>query len=238
MGHSDFNPEQTLLDYPLDVKALAEHLSLGRFGVMGWSGGGAPTMTCGYVIPDLIDFCIVLGGYTPLDTPELASFIPKTDRFAYQFLSKPWLFNRIFWLIQWMVKLTPSMYYNILKKTVNESDQAILMVPSNHHLFMMDQTDCFTKGYRGTALDARLNYQPWNYDIRNITTRIDIFHGTEDKLVPFAFAERNASLIKNCYLHPLENQGHLFPLSHQKLIFEQARICKQSINVAGQPRSQ
>src|SRR5688572_2597396 len=57
MGYSDFDSRQTMLDYPLDVKALAEHLGLKRFGVMGWSGGGAPTMACGYVIPDLIDFC-------------------------------------------------------------------------------------------------------------------------------------------------------------------------------------
>lgn len=223
MGHSDFTPEQTLLDYPLDVKALAEHLGLNRFGVMGWSGGGATTLTCAYVIPDLIDFCIILGGYTPIDTPELASLIPKADQFGYRSLDKPWVFNSLFWVMKWMIRLTPSMYYNVIKKTVNPSDRAIMTMPECQRLFMMDQTRCFTKGWQGTALDAKLNYQPWGYDVRNITARVDIFHGTEDQLVPFAFAERNASLIKNSLLHPLKNQGHLFPISQQKLIFDQIR---------------
>ncbi len=227
MGYSDFKPEQTLLDYPLDVKALAQHLGLGRFGVMGWSGGGAPTMACGYVIPELIDFCIVLAGYTALDTPEQIALLPKADQFGYHALNRPWLFNSMFWAMQWMLKLTPGRYYNLIKKAVNESDLAILAVPDNHQLFMLDQARCFAKGYQGTALDARLTYQAWNYDIRDIPVRIDIFHGTDDQLVPFAFAERNKSLIKNCYLHPLQNQGHLFPFSHQKLILEQAKMCEQ-----------
>lgn len=230
MGCSDFDPAQTMLDYPLDVKALAEHLGLKRFGVMGWSGGGAPTMACGYVIPDLIDFCIVLAGYTALDSPELISLLPKADQFGYRLLNRHRLFNSMFWLIQWMIKFTPGTYYDLIKKSVNKSDQIILTSPGNQQLFMLDQTHCFKKGYKGTALDARLTYQSWNYDISNIKPRIDIFHGTEDRLVPFAFAERNASLIKNCHLHPLENQGHLFPFSHQKLIFEQARLCLQLAN--------
>ncbi|WP_052673681.1 alpha/beta fold hydrolase [Legionella hackeliae] len=227
MGYSDFDPAQTMLDYPLDVKALAELLGLKRFGVMGWSGGGAPTMACGYVIPDLLDFCIILAGYTALDTPELVTLLPKADQFGYRLLDRPWLFNSMFWLMQYMVKLTPGRYYEVIKKAVNKSDLTILTAPVNQQLFMLDQLRCFTKGYQGTALDARLTYQPWNYDIRDIKTRIDIFHGTNDKIVPFAFAQRNASLIKNCYLHPLENQGHLFPFSQQKLIFEQAKVCEQ-----------
>ncbi len=227
MGYSDFDPEQTMLDYPLDVKALAAHLGLQRFGVMGWSGGGAPTMACGYVIPELIDFCIVLAGYTPLETPELISLLPKADQFGYRLLNKQGLFSGMFWLMQWMIKLTPGRYYDFIKQAVNESDLAILTVPINQQLFMRDQIHCFRKGYQGTALDARLTYQSWHYDIRDIKTRIDIFHGTDDKLVPFAFAERNASLLKNCYLHPLKDQGHLFPFSHQKLIFEQAKVCLQ-----------
>ncbi|RJT46901.1 Proline iminopeptidase [Legionella taurinensis] len=227
MGSSDFNPAQTLLAYPLDVKALADHLGLKRFGVMGWSGGGAPTMACGYAIADLIDFCIVLAGYTPLDTPELLALLPKADQFGYRLLNKPWLFNSMFWLMQWMVQWTPGRYYALIKKAVNESDLALLMDPVTQQRFMLDQIHCFKKGYQGTAMDARLTYQPWNYDIRAMMTRIDIFHGTDDKLVPFAFAERNASLIPNCHLHPLPKQGHLFPFSHQQLIFDQAKACEQ-----------
>jgi len=225
MGYSDFNPKQTLLDYPLDVKALAEHLGLKRFGVMGWSGGGAPTLTCGYVIPDLIDFCIPLAGYTQIDSPELASLIPKADRAGYKMLQKKriWLFNFSFLILKWMIKLSPGTYLKMFKEACSASDLALLDIPQNIKILMADQKLCFAKGHKGVALDARINYQPWHYDLSKIKARIDLFHGTDDKFVPFVFSERNASLIKNCHLHRLEKQGHMFPMNHQKVIFEQVK---------------
>ena len=43
-GLSDPQPERKLLDWPDDVSQLADHLSVDRFYVMGWSAGGAPAL--------------------------------------------------------------------------------------------------------------------------------------------------------------------------------------------------
>ena len=39
-GLSDYHPERQLLDWPLDVAQLADHLQIDRFYVLGWSAGG------------------------------------------------------------------------------------------------------------------------------------------------------------------------------------------------------
>ena len=39
-GHSDFNPDHSLLEWARDVAELADSLGLGRFAVVGTSGGG------------------------------------------------------------------------------------------------------------------------------------------------------------------------------------------------------
>jgi pimeloyl-ACP methyl ester carboxylesterase len=41
MGLSTFKPGRVLLDYPRDIGELTDTLEIDRFGVMGWSGGGA-----------------------------------------------------------------------------------------------------------------------------------------------------------------------------------------------------
>src|SRR5438132_13833586 len=39
MGGSDHQPGRTVLDWPADVRVLADHLGLDRFAVLGYSGG-------------------------------------------------------------------------------------------------------------------------------------------------------------------------------------------------------
>src|SRR6478672_10796406 len=50
-GHSDLQPGRTLLDWPADVRALADHLGLERFAVAGESGGGPFALALAYALP-------------------------------------------------------------------------------------------------------------------------------------------------------------------------------------------
>ena len=64
MGQSSFMSGRRLLDYPRDIADLADALGIDRFGVLGWSGGGAHTVVCGYAIPERLLFNVSLCGYT------------------------------------------------------------------------------------------------------------------------------------------------------------------------------
>lgn len=45
-GHSTFVPKRRLAAWALDVEALADHLGIGRFSVVGYSGGGPHALAC------------------------------------------------------------------------------------------------------------------------------------------------------------------------------------------------
>src|SRR5262245_47793170 len=51
MGLSAFQPARRILDWPGDVLALADHLDVQRFGVIGASGGGPYVLACARVLP-------------------------------------------------------------------------------------------------------------------------------------------------------------------------------------------
>ena len=64
---SSYDPNRTLLDWPTDVLALADHLRVPRFGVLGVSGGGPYAFACLERIPPerLAAAGIVCGLYPP-----------------------------------------------------------------------------------------------------------------------------------------------------------------------------
>jgi len=67
MGRSGFQLGRRLLDWPADVMAVAGHLSIDRFAVLGVSGGGPYALACASQIPDRLTACGVACGIGPLD---------------------------------------------------------------------------------------------------------------------------------------------------------------------------
>ena len=68
-GLSDRQPTRTLLDWPGDMAALADHLGIDRFAVLGASGGGAYALACARLLPSRLTAAVVVSGIGPLDRP-------------------------------------------------------------------------------------------------------------------------------------------------------------------------
>ena len=79
------------------------------------------------------------------------------------------------------------------------------------------------QGGQGVTVDALVHYVDWGFRLNEIPGPVHVFHGTEDRHVPVAYAHHLAENIPHCQLHLLEGEGHLFPATHQDLIFETAR---------------
>lgn len=51
VGLSSPQPNRTALDHAKDLQALAAHLDIDRFSIVGVSGGGSYALACAYAIP-------------------------------------------------------------------------------------------------------------------------------------------------------------------------------------------
>ena len=71
MGLSDFQQGRCLTDWPIDVAALADHLRLDRFAVLGFSGGVPYAAACATRIPDRLTAVGLVGVVGPFDQPGL-----------------------------------------------------------------------------------------------------------------------------------------------------------------------
>ena len=50
----DGDAGRRLLDWPADVRQLADELGLERFAILGWSGGGPYALACAWSMPDRV----------------------------------------------------------------------------------------------------------------------------------------------------------------------------------------
>lgn len=226
MGQSTFKKNRRLLDYPADISELADELGIENFGVLGWSGGGAHTIVCGYELADRLLFNISLCGYTNFaELPGAARMLNlRADQLSVSLWRRyPLLFQLIFDMMALGIRYFPEAYYKELVKSVNSSDKNITLDPDFKVHFLADQKEAIIQGGKGVAVDAAVHYVDWGFRLQEITVKVHVFHGTNDNLVPVAFANHLAGRIPNCELHLLENKGHLFPVDHQDLIFETAQ---------------
>ena len=214
MGQSTYKNNRTLLDYPNDISELADKLGFEKFGVMGWSSGGAYTLVCAFEIAECLLFDISLCGYTNFSELPGASGMLETqiDRISVGLSRRfPPLFQTFFNLFSFGVNHFPEIFYKETARALSKSDQEIMADPDFKKHFLADQKEAFSHGSKGSALDAAEQYKDWGFRLEEIPAKVHIFHGSEDKLVPFAFGQHLAENIPSSEFHVLQGQGHLFP---------------------------
>ncbi|MDD5165827.1 MAG: alpha/beta hydrolase [Candidatus Omnitrophica bacterium] len=215
IGLSDFDPRRKLLDGASDIAALADHLHIDRFGIMGISGGNPTLLACAYKIPERLKFVVDLAGAAPLYTdPAALKQLGTIDRvFAKLGAHLPLgLFQIPFSLLGFQQKVikNPKAFANMMRSSMCKADMELFIIPEMQYLFMRDFQELFRQGARGAALDAQLIYLPWGFDIRGIKCHVDIRQGSEDRWVPPYFSQYLAKSLPDAKLYMIQGQGHFY----------------------------
>lgn len=223
MGESTYLEGRRLLDYPEDISELADALGIDKFGVTGWSAGGAHTTVCGYAIPDRLLFNITFAGYTNFaEMPGAEKFLKtKMDQKSVA-LSKnhPRLFRFFFQMMEFSEKYMPGTYYKTLIKELDDYDRNIAMEPEFKKILLAEEAEAFRQGSLGVTTDAAIHYVDWGFRLKEITCKLHIMHGTNDSMVPIEYARNICENAPHCELQVLEGKGHFFPYREQDLIFD------------------
>ena len=71
-GLSTFREDRRLVDWPVDVAQLADHLGIEQFSVMGISGGGPHAAVCAALLAERVQRAAIVSGVGPLSDPRAA----------------------------------------------------------------------------------------------------------------------------------------------------------------------
>ena len=226
IGGSDFVDYYNLLDFPRDVTALADHLELEEFGVMGWSSGGPHALTCAYALPERLRFAIVLASYTNFAEFEQArELLWEHDQLAPTIaLHSQFLFRTLLGMLR-MAKLhAPGLYLDFIKRSAAGRDLEILQDPVLLADFMCSQDEAFRQGIAGVERDLMVEYIDWGYRLEEVQFPVLVLQGREDQFVPWQFAAHLGESLPQAEVEFLDGEGHLFPLDPvwQKQLWKRA----------------
>lgn len=222
-GASSHAQGYRLLDWPTDIKNAASQLSHERFGIIGFSGGGAYIDACAYAIPERLLFAYNLGGWAPVaSSQELQQHLAPLDRF---FLKRASSFGPLYRIPFSLIGFSATHFNDrgfakALKSSMGEDDRKLVFSNENvAHLFRGTVKESFAQGSRGPADDALRCYSDWGFNIGDIDYPVHIWHGTDDKFASFEFAKYKHKTMKLSLLKAFEGRGHLHLITVYQQLF-------------------
>lgn len=216
MGQSDFQVGRGFSHWPADVTALADHLGIGQFSVMGNSGGAGYAAVCAAKIPKRIRAAVVVSGGWPMHWPEARQGLPLPNR-VFLLLSRhaPFLLPSMLKMMAGSPKDTQEQILAQFKKHMPAADYAAIEKPGRAVDLMKATREAMAHGTRGAVWDMRLHVREWDFGLDEVRMPIALFHGEQDRCAPIALARKAKALLPTARLVTYANESHLStPCNH------------------------
>lgn len=209
-GTSDFQPGRTLLDWPRDVAELADALGIGRFAVLGTSGGGPYAVACADRLRDRITRVALVSGLAPLERPGAGEGMNAGEhRMMLLSRHRPLLARALAGFAVAAERARPGSLIRGLARALPECDRSVMARPQVRASLMDSYQRAFAQGTRGQVHDWGVIAAPWGFRPQDITTEVDLWQGDQDDRVPPHHAEYLADAIPVSHLTMLRGQGHM-----------------------------
>ena len=209
-GTSDYLLGRRLLDWPDDVIELADALGIGRFTVLGTSGGGPYAAACGFRFPGRVPRVALVSGLGPLDLPGAGEGM-NTGELRTMLLARrrPALARALVGFAVAAERIWPGVLIRGLARAMPECDRAVMARPQVRASLMDSYQRAFAQGTRGQVHDWGIIATPWGFRPEQITTEVHLWQGDQDDRVPPHHAKHMAHAIPGSRLTMLRGEGHM-----------------------------
>jgi len=194
------------VDWVDDVEALADHLGVEQFGVMGLSSGGPYAVACASLLRDRVVGAVVAAGNTDMSWPGARDGYLQSELDVMALDDA----DAAAALCTERHGADGSGFFGADGGTdLGATDDEWLADETNTTTLLVSMNEAFAQGVVGYAHDIWVQGRPWSFDPSTITCPVIVVHGDDDQLVPIAHSRHTASLIPGAELRILPGVGHL-----------------------------
>ena len=210
-------------DWPRAVTALADHLGLGRFGVLAHSLGSAFALACGPALHDRLAVIVIASGIGPLQPGEPFHSGSRAEDLYWRLARRQasWLLDPLCRLSGAMVARAaggdPQRFAQGQVRRLPEADrqttERMLARPGAQPALIADLQESYLQGTTVMAADLLRYSRPWGFGLEEVTTTVHLWHGEQDPKVPITTARQLAARLPDCQAH-FGPGGHLMACDH------------------------
>ena len=207
IGLSDLKKDRTMLDWPDDVLELADYLAIGKFAVMGCSGGGPYVAVCAYKIPERITKAGIVVGLAPPSIKGNLDGLPLQGKLGWENYHR-FPFTRVFASLGAMIEFKYIPILGSLFGFPTKEDSVIFKALAKNNEFPAIK-EAFRQGIKGPADDLRVYTDDWGFKVKDIKVKVYLWYEAKDKCVSLNMARYYKSQIPGSKLFIDPDGGHL-----------------------------
>jgi pimeloyl-ACP methyl ester carboxylesterase len=207
-GLSTPSPWRKLKDWPKDIAALADHLGLDRFGVVGVSGGAPYASSVAHGLGDRVNALALICGLGPPEAPGMT--FGGRRRIARALRVTPARLTLAALVRQIMLSDKALARVRAMRMRRNPRPAADMELREGPMMGLMVQSwrEGLKRSSLGIAADARIYGEPWHFALSDIKVPTALWHGRADVVVPVSIGEHYAAHVPDCMATFTETDGH------------------------------
>jgi pimeloyl-ACP methyl ester carboxylesterase/DNA-binding CsgD family transcriptional regulator len=220
-GDSDAQPDRCVADWSWDLLALANHLQLEKFSVLGYSAGTAYALAVAAAMPERIHSVHIVAAVPPVSSLEdMRVYSPVFRMTLFIARYTPGLLPAV---IRVMIKDIRKNVYQYLEKVfadAPEQDRQILANPRLRANIAAGWRASAQHSEQGIAQEVLLTAKDWELDLSRIPMRVRIWYGEKDPLVSPEATNKLATLLPDAEVILVPEAGHYLLYSHWQEILQ------------------
>jgi pimeloyl-ACP methyl ester carboxylesterase len=214
-GRSDRQPGRQVADVARDVEFIADELGLGKFAVVGRSGGGPHALACAALLPERVTRTGVLVSLAPSAAEGLDWFAGMAESNVREFTmaaSAPELLIATLAQVADEVKADPTSHVVRLGPEMPEADRRVVADTGIRALLAKNFAEALRHSEAGWVDDNLAFLRPWGFNLSDIRVPVLLWHGENDVFSPAAHTRWLAGQIPGAELRVEPNAAHFSAL--------------------------
>ncbi|KAI0188304.1 alpha/beta hydrolase [Xylaria flabelliformis] len=247
-GLSTFNARHHITDWPADVRALATHLGLRRFAILGGSGGAPYALACARALPaEMLSAVGLLAPAAPWEAGIAG--VPRSSRIA-AFMGYYWpaslrvITAGVVGLCRWLASTNfvtrridrwlesskkegatqpPSSPSTTSETSSSPTTSLTTSIPETRVALLRFIFETFRQGTAPMVRESQLlTWEGWGFPLDEVKyDKVIIWHGVQDGQSPIHMVRYLAKHLPHCELREFEGETHFTMTKHLESILEE-----------------
>lgn len=223
-GDSESQEKRTVEDWPADMAALADHLGIPRFVVLGYSAGTPYAFATARALPERVRALEVWAAMPPL---EGLNHLRDYDRMSRAVVAvaayTPALLPSMLRVAAKSIHRNPHRFMEISLRHITASERQAFADPRLRQRYMAGYMAAVRHGEQVLAQEVALFCQSWGFDPAEVCCPVHFWHGERDPLIATSGVERLMAKIPGARLTVLPDVGHHLIYVHWRDMLQACR---------------